>query len=82
MNMGPKEQILRAFVILKEPGKIPEKKGPFTSYELLNRFIDELETHRPTAELTICELTWDLDLWVESGREWQSMRRLGCETVS
>lgn len=74
--MGSKEQILRAFIILKNPGCGPQKKGPFTSDELLHRFMEEVKQHRPDAEVTVCRLTWDFDLWVESGREYWEFRQM------
>ena len=60
----------RAFVILKEKGKIPEKKGPFLTAELLDKFVDEVLACRPAdTEVIIAELTWNDDLWLECARE-------------
>lgn len=76
-DMGQHEQVLRAFVIINEPGRIPEKKGPFTSTSLLDRFLADLEGHRSAdAIITIAELTWDLDLWLTSLDDWQLLKTI------
>lgn len=64
-------QVRRAFVILKQPGRIPEKKGAFLTEEHLEKFVRECIEAYPQREVTIavCRLTWNDDLWVDDGRE-------------
>lgn len=58
----------RHWVIVHEPGRIPDKKGPFPN-DMVNAFVRELLDCRPAGTRAIvCSLTWDFDLWVEDGR--------------
>lgn len=56
------------FIIVHEPGKVPDKKRPPvpTHAGALNMLASLLH-HRPSAELTLAQLTWDEDLWIEDG---------------
>lgn len=63
------ETTTRRFVILRDAGMIPEKKGPFRTYEQTLTFVREAIACRPTDTLiTVAALTWNQDLWVEDGR--------------
>lgn len=60
----------RHWIIVTEPGCVPEKKGGFT-HDQVSSFLRELVECRPAGtDLTVVSLTWDFDLWVESGRMW------------
>lgn len=70
--------VRRRWIIVQEPGCIPEKKGHFP-YERLEGFLRELIACRPAGtQYTIVSLTWDFDIWVESGREYLTM----CEVLA
>lgn len=59
----------RHWIIVQEPGCIPEKKGHFLRGQL-EPFLRELLACRPAGtHYTFVTLTWDFDIWVESGRE-------------
>lgn len=59
----------RHWIIIHEPGRIPEKKGAFRNDQVIP-FLRELDACRPDGTLfTVCSLTWDYDLWVDSGRD-------------
>ncbi len=65
----------RHWIVISEAGKIPEKKGPFKE-EQINPFLTELVEHRSKqASFSVVSLTWDFDIWVESGRERLSIAR-------
>ena len=61
--------IKKAFVVLKRPGKVPEKKGAFVTEQQLNEFVRECIRCRELDDIIVCRLTWDDDLWVDDGRE-------------
>jgi hypothetical protein len=64
-------QVKKCFVILRDVGHIPEKKGPWLTHEHAEAFLREAIACRPaTTEITYVQLTWDGDLWVEDGREY------------
>jgi len=75
--------IKRAFVILKEPGCSPEKKGAFLTDDHLEEFVREcIACRSKETQITVCSLTWNDDLWVDDGRgmiamydSWKSRRR-------
>lgn len=56
------------WLILREPGCVPERKGPFAPTDLANT-LREFMKARPTASITV--LTWDAtgDPSVEDGPE-------------
>lgn len=57
----------RHWIIVHEPGRIPEKKGAFR-FDRVLPFLRELMACRPEAtRYTVVSLTWDYDIWVESG---------------
>lgn len=59
----------RHWIIVHEPGCIPEKKGGFSSGQV-NGFLRELIDCRPTGtRYTVVSLTWDFDVWVQDGHE-------------
>ena len=59
----------RHWVIVKEPGRIPEKKGPFRG-DAIEPFLRELIAHHDASvDLTMISLTWDFDIWAECGRD-------------
>lgn len=67
---GGSGSVKRAFVILKEPGRVPEKKGAFVTDDHLYKFVREVIACRhPDTQITVCRLTWNDDLWVDCGRE-------------
>jgi hypothetical protein len=60
----------RHWIIVQEPGCVPEKKGGFT-FDQVSPFLRELMACRPEkTQLTVVSLTWDFDIWVESGHDW------------
>lgn len=64
-------QVKKRFVILRDIGRVPEKKGPWLTPELAETFLREVIACRPaTTEITYVQLTWNDDLWVEDGREY------------
>lgn len=66
---GASGLVRRSFVILKEAGNAPEKKGPFVTSEHLEQFVREVIACRhPSTTITVCCLTWNDDLWVDDGR--------------
>lgn len=66
---GQGETVKKGWIIIHEPGKIPDLKcPPDQSDDGLDAFLVELTKHYPTSTFTVCRLTWNDDLWVESGR--------------
>lgn len=62
--------ILRFFVILRDLGCVPEKKGPFANHQTAIKFIREVIACRsPTTQITVASLTPNHDLIVNDGRE-------------
>jgi len=69
--------VKRAFILVHEPGRVPEKKGAFFDYDRVRIFLRELIACRPVGtKYTVIELTWDDDIWVNDGGEWISMEEL------
>jgi hypothetical protein len=66
----------RHWVIVREPGCVPQKKGPFP-FDQLDGFLQELVDCRcADTDLTVVSLTWDFDVWVQDGRERLSIHAL------
>jgi hypothetical protein len=62
--------VVRVWIIVKEPGRIPEKKDPPQTNAGVVQFLKELVERRPKGtEYVVANLTWNGDLWVESGNE-------------
>lgn len=58
----------RHWIIVREPGCTPEKKGSF-KHDQVDGFVRELVDCRPPGtDITIVSLTWDFDVWVDDGR--------------
>jgi hypothetical protein len=72
--------IRRRWIIVHEPGLIPEKKGPFaTDAEACDFLCQLFDCRPPGTHFTMLELTWDFDLWATSGRE--TLYVLACAQV-
>jgi hypothetical protein len=69
IRLGMTEQIKRRYIIVKQPGKIPDKKRPIQSHAGAFDMLRELRGLYPDALLLLCEITWDDDLWVSDGDE-------------
>lgn len=76
------EAVIKRWVIVHEPGKVPEKKRPHPqTYDGMVDFLICLALCRPpSTSYTLAQLTWDHDLWVSSGNEELSILRLGAPT--
>jgi len=63
------EQIKKRWVIVQEPGCIPQIKSPMgNDYSDALTLIRELVECRPPGTiLTLAQLTWNDELWVDSG---------------
>jgi hypothetical protein len=62
--------VIKTWIVISVPGLVPEKKMPPQSHDGVLGFLRELIACRPAeADLIVCELTWDHDLWVSCGRE-------------
>lgn len=72
------EAVVKRWIIVHEPGKVPEKKRPLSqTHEGAIDFLIQLALCRPEGtEYTLAELTWDHDLWVQSGGEALAMCRI------
>ena len=67
-NYGPGETIRKGWIIIHEPGRIPDLKVPHPqSDEGLDAFLGELTKLYPTSTFTVARLTWNDDLWIEDG---------------
>lgn len=67
-KFGKGQTIKKGWIIIHEPGKIPDlKRPPDQSDDGLDAFLGELTKHYPTSKFTVCRLTWNDDLWVEDG---------------
>lgn len=63
--------IKRRWIIVHQPGMIPDKKGPFRGEDDLKRFLDELVAHSGIEGIfTIVSLTKNDDIWVDLADEW------------
>ena len=68
--------VVKQWIIVQEPGKVPEKKAPPHTDDGAVDFLIQLALCRPEGTLyTLAELTWDNDLWVQSGGETLAMCR-------
>lgn len=59
----------KIWVILQEPGKVPQRKGPF-DHEWCKRFIREVLEARSTAYITVLESDGYGGFWPSWGGEW------------
>lgn len=61
--------ILKYFIEIREPGCVPEKKGPFPpDYTKAIEFVREVFGCRPDGtKVSLIGLTWDHDLWINDG---------------
>jgi hypothetical protein len=67
-------QVKKYFVILRDVGCVPEKKGSWPTSKMATDFIREVTSCRPaTTEIALVQLTWDDDIWVSDGREYIAM---------
>jgi hypothetical protein len=56
------------FIIFQEPRHSPDKKRPpVQTMDGAYQMLLELAHYRPSAALTLVQLTWDDDLWLEDG---------------
>jgi hypothetical protein len=72
------EQVIKRWIIVHEPGKVPEKKRPHpqTDDGVVDFLITLALCRPPGTSYTLAQLTWDHDLWVSSGDEELSILRL------
>lgn len=71
--------VRRAFVIYEEPGKIPQKKGPFVRDSEVETMLREMKPyHHADTRYTVAEITFDFDLWLTGAEEFLFMRENGC----
>lgn len=69
--------VKRVYIIVHEPGFIPDKKIPPQTDQGVTAFLLELEICKPPGTTyTVVELVWDGDIWVQSGAEWLSVAKL------
>lgn len=68
---GEHDSVIKRWIIVREPGCVPEKKCPPHQSNLgaIAMIADLLDCRPPGTHLTLCELTWDHDLWASDGRE-------------
>lgn len=59
-----------SWVILRKPGCVPERKGPFRGVDQIKGFLIEAFDHRPDALATVLTVCSDGDLSVEDGPQW------------
>jgi len=69
--------VSRVYIIVHEPGLIPEKKMPRQTDEGVTEFLVALQMHHSEdTTYTVVQLVWNGDIWVQSGSEWLDMARL------
>lgn len=69
--------VVQVYIIVHEPGLVPDKKHPPQNVDGVTEFLLALELCKPKGTTyTVVELTWDGDIWVQSGNEWLSLDRL------
>lgn len=69
--------VRRAFVIYEEPGKIPQKKGPFVRESEVEKVLREMKPHHhPDTRYTVAEITFDFDLWLTTASEFLTLQEL------
>lgn len=61
----------KLWFILREPGCVPERKGPFP-HSMTRPFVREVMDARPTAHITVLSIHGD-DIEVQDGPEWLMM---------
>lgn len=59
----------KAYVELREPGKVPQQKGPFTTGDHLKKFMIEALDVRPSALITVIEVM-ETGIVLNDGPEW------------
>lgn len=69
LTEGATETVIKRWIIIREPGKVPVTKIPKQSHDGALEFLRECADIYPDADLTLAELTWNHDLWVSDGRE-------------
>ena len=63
--------VLRVYIIVHQPGRIPDKKIPTQTDLGVSEFLIQLEHCMPKGTTyTVVELVWTGDIWVKSGAEW------------
>lgn len=60
---------MKTWIELREPGKVPERKGAFLATEQVKAFLIEVFEHRPSALVTVVTLHADGPSF-EDGPEW------------
>lgn len=63
------ETVIKRWIIMHEPGMVPQVKGPMPDHDSNIAFLRELMQHNPAATFTVCEVVWNHDLWVTGGHE-------------
>jgi len=64
-----RDQVLKRWIIVKEPHRIPLKKVPKNSDEGAIEMLKELRSFYPEAVLILAELAYGNDLWLTDGDE-------------
>ena len=76
-NDGKDATTKRVYIIVHEPGRIPDKKIPPQTNEGVSEFLLGLELCQPKGtRYTVVQLIWDGDIWVSDGHEWLTEHRL------
>lgn len=71
------DTVCRTYIVVHEPGMVPEKKIPEQSNDGVSAFLIELEACRPEGtHYTVVQLIWDGDIWVHSGHAWLGEHRI------
>ena len=74
LQPGEIPAVKKYFVILRDAGCTPEKKGGWCDSKAATDFIREAIAGRPaTTEIALVQLTWNDDIWVSDGREYIAM---------
>ena len=69
--------VRRAFVIYEEPGKIPQRKGPFARDSEVEKMLRDMKPHYPPdTRYTVAEITFDLDLWLTTASEFLTIQEI------
>lgn len=73
---GSAETVVRYWIIIFEPGLVPDKKVPIpqTDAGAIDFLRKLIALHKLETRLTLCRLTWNHDLWVDDGREYVAIR--------
>jgi hypothetical protein len=66
----------RAYILVHEPGCVPEKKVPRQTHEGVTEFLLALQMCRPKGtHYTVVQVVWDGDIWVDSGSMWLDIEK-------